>query len=66
MGEVLDYIGRLFYPVDKVEELADVVCDAGDVGVGPLQVLLVDFADALKNILYYIIKYIYLLTGLPD
>ena len=38
--------------IDEVKELADVVGDGGDVGVGPLQVLLVDLAHALHALIH--------------
>ena len=38
--------------IDEIKELADVVGDGGDVGVGPLQVLLVDLAHALHALIH--------------
>ena len=38
--------------IDEVKELADVVGDGGDVGVGPLQVLLVYLAHALHALIH--------------
>ena len=36
--------------VDEVEKLRDVVGDGGDVWIHPLQVLLVDLANALETL----------------
>ena len=38
--------------IDEIEELADVIGNGGDVGVGPLQVLLVDLANALHALVH--------------
>ena len=38
--------------IDEIKELADVVGDGGNVGVGPLQVLLVDLAHALHALIH--------------
>ena len=38
----------LSYLINELEELGDVVGDGGDVGVLPLQVLLVDLAHSLS------------------
>ena len=38
--------------IDEVKELADVVGDGGDVGVGPLQVLLVYLAHTLHALVH--------------
>ena len=38
--------------IDEIEELADVIGNGGDVGVGPLQVLLVDLANTLHALVH--------------
>ena len=38
--------------IDEIEELADVIGNGGDVGVGPLQVLLVYLAHALHALIH--------------
>ena len=41
--------------VDKVEQIADVVCDRGRVWVQTLQVLFVHFADSIETIVHRLI-----------
>ena len=43
------------YLIDEVEELRDVVGDGGNVGVQPLQMLLVDLAHALHALVHALV-----------
>jgi len=54
-GSLVDQAAEVGQLVDEVEQLRDVVSDGGDVGVHPLQMLLVDLANSLEALVDWLV-----------